>query len=224
MRGCGGYHTVTGIEDVERTIFDRYDTVVHELTHQVHGVLPADDGRAIQELYRKAKERDDATDRNGYLSRYAGGSVWEYYAEGANALVSPKRDAYDPREVVRERLLAMDPDLARLVEDPPQVPRCGILHVRVVMHYEVIVRIRGARVPTDVYAVHDCPVPVPPGAPVAPRTIGFRSGELHRMWIRAGVQGTGGVMDPFVRTPGPRWTVMEAHREAVPVTMPRPTP
>ena len=27
VRGCGGYHTVTGIEDVERTIFDRYDTV-----------------------------------------------------------------------------------------------------------------------------------------------------------------------------------------------------
>ena len=43
VRGCGGYHTVTGIEDVERTIFDRYNTVLHELTHQVHGVLTADD-------------------------------------------------------------------------------------------------------------------------------------------------------------------------------------
>jgi tetratricopeptide (TPR) repeat protein len=114
VRGCGGFHTVTGIEDVERTIFDRYNTVTHELTHQVHGVLPADDSRIIQEHYRRAKARDDST-HDSFLSRYAGGSVYEYFAEGANALVSPKRDAYDPREVVRERLTAMDPDLEKLV-------------------------------------------------------------------------------------------------------------
>jgi tetratricopeptide (TPR) repeat protein len=107
---------VTGIEDVERTIFDRYDTVLHELTHQVHGVLTADQSRAIQELYRQAKERDDRT-RDGFLSRYAGGSVWEYFAEGANALKSPRRDAYDPREIVGERLTALDPDLERLVRE-----------------------------------------------------------------------------------------------------------
>ncbi|MFI5371151.1 MAG: tetratricopeptide repeat protein [Candidatus Eisenbacteria bacterium] len=110
VRGCGGYHTVTGIEDVERTIFDRYNTVTHELTHQVHAILTADDKRVIQELYRRAKVRDDST-HDGFLSRYAGGSVFEYFAEGANALVSPKRDAYDPREVVRERLEVMDPGL-----------------------------------------------------------------------------------------------------------------
>lgn len=115
VRGCGGYHTVTGIEDVERTIFDRYNTVLHELTHQVHGVLPADDSRAIQELYRKAKARDDVT-KDSYLSRYAGGSVYEYFAEGANALESPKRDVWDPREVVAERLHAMDPELEALVK------------------------------------------------------------------------------------------------------------
>ena len=115
VRGCGGYHTVTGIEDVERTIFDRYNTVLHELTHQVHGVLPADDSRTIQEHYRLAKARDDST-HNGFMSRYAGGSVFEYFAEGANALLSPQRDAYDPREVVRERLSALDPDLQHLEE------------------------------------------------------------------------------------------------------------
>jgi tetratricopeptide (TPR) repeat protein len=114
VRGVGGFHTVTGIEDVERTIFDRYDTVLHELTHQVHGVLPADDSRVIQAHYARAKARDDST-HDAYLSRYAGGSVYEYFAEGANALGSPRRDAYDPREVVRERLEAMDPDLATLV-------------------------------------------------------------------------------------------------------------
>ena len=115
VRGCGGYHTVTGIEDVERTIFDRYNTVLHELTHQVHGVMTPDDARAIQEHYRLAKARDDST-REGYLSRYAGGSVYEYFAEGANAFASPMRDAYDPREIVRERLDQRDPDLRHLVE------------------------------------------------------------------------------------------------------------
>jgi len=115
VRGCGGYHTVTGIEDVERTIFDRYNTVLHELTHQVHSVLPADDSRVIQEHYRRAKERDDKT-HDSYLSRYAGGSVYEYFAEGANALASPMRDQYDPRDVVLERLERMDPDLRALVE------------------------------------------------------------------------------------------------------------
>jgi len=114
VRGCGGYHTVTGIEDVERTVFDRYNTVLHELTHQVHGVLPSGRGREIQDLYHRAKERDEAGN-DAFLSRYAGGSVWEYFAEGANALESPRRDAYDTREIVKERLDEKDPALEHLV-------------------------------------------------------------------------------------------------------------
>src|SRR4029079_7323104 len=114
VRGAGGYNTVTGVEDVERTIFDRYNTVTHELSHQVHGVLTAEQSRTIQDLYRQAKARDEQT-KNGFMSRYAGGSVYEYFAEGANALVSPKRDAWDPREVVRERLDPIDPALRDLV-------------------------------------------------------------------------------------------------------------
>lgn len=120
VRGCGGYHTVTGVEDVERSILGRYNTVLHELTHQVHGVLSADRQRQIQELYRQTKERDRAMDGTGesaFLSRYAGGSVWEYLAEGANALASPRRDAFDTREIVRERLLEMDPPLTTLVRE-----------------------------------------------------------------------------------------------------------
>ena len=116
VRGCGGYHTVTGVEDVERTILNRYNTVLHELTHQVHGVLPAARKRQIEELYRQTKERDEQTG-DAFLSRYAGGSVWEYFAEGANALYSPRRDEYDTREIVRERLLEKDPALADLVRE-----------------------------------------------------------------------------------------------------------
>ncbi|PTT75358.1 hypothetical protein DBR42_29090 [Pelomonas sp. HMWF004] len=119
VRGMGGHFTVTGIEDVERSIFDKYNTVLHELTHQVHGVLTAPQARQIQALYQQAKVRDaKARDKanGGFLSRYAGGSVWEYFAEGANAEASPRRDAYDGREIVRERLVAMDPALRALVQ------------------------------------------------------------------------------------------------------------
>jgi tetratricopeptide (TPR) repeat protein len=114
VRGMGGHFTVTGIEDVERSIFDRYNTVLHELTHQVHGVLTADAWREIEALYQAAKARDAKT-RNGFLSRYAGGSVWEYFAEGANAEASPRRDAYDGREIVRERFVELDPALRAAV-------------------------------------------------------------------------------------------------------------
>ena len=116
VRGCGGFHTVTGIEDVERTVLWRYNTVLHELSHQVHAVLTADRKRAIQELYRRAKDRDEET-HAAFMSRYAGGSVFEYFAEGANALESPRRDAFDTREVVKERLEAKDPALKALVLD-----------------------------------------------------------------------------------------------------------
>ena len=114
VRGAGGFATVTGIEDVERSIFDKYNTVLHELTHQVHGVFTADQAREIQEHYRRAKDRESVS-RNGFLSRYASGTVWEYFAEGANAIASPQRDAYDPREVVLQRLESIDPDLQKLV-------------------------------------------------------------------------------------------------------------
>ena len=119
VRCMCGHFTVTGIEDVERSIFDKYNTVLHELTHQVHGVMTADQAREIEALYQQAKARDAATvdkSKGGFLSRYAGGSVWEYFAEGANAEDSPRRDAYDPREIVRERLIAMDPALRAAVQ------------------------------------------------------------------------------------------------------------
>jgi len=120
VRGAGGYNTVTGVEDVERTIFDRYNTVLHELSHQVQSVLPADEDRKISALYQRAKERDAVAQAKGqmaFLSRYAGGSVYEYFAEGANALDSPRRDIYDSREMLRERLQVIDPDLLALVKE-----------------------------------------------------------------------------------------------------------
>lgn len=116
VRGCGGFHTVTGIEDVERSIFNRYDTVLHELTHQVHAVLPAERKREIEALYRQTKQRDTEA-RDAFLSRYAANSVWEYFAEGAHAAHSPERDRFDTREITRERLAEIDPALERLVAE-----------------------------------------------------------------------------------------------------------
>jgi len=114
VRGCGGYSTVTGIEDVERTVLNRYNTVLHELTHQVHYVLTTEEDRTVQHLYRKTKEREKHGEEV-FLSRYQGSSVWEYLAEGANSLMTPRRDRYDTKEIVRERLLEMDPELSDLV-------------------------------------------------------------------------------------------------------------
>jgi tetratricopeptide (TPR) repeat protein len=115
VRGCGGYHTVTGIEDVEATVFARYNTVLHELTHQVHAVLPADQARAIRDLYQATKVRDDST-HDAFLSRYSGVAVEEYLAEGANSLHALDRDAWDPRPELRSRLERKDPVLRALIE------------------------------------------------------------------------------------------------------------
>ncbi|NNE09960.1 MAG: tetratricopeptide repeat protein, partial [Gemmatimonadetes bacterium] len=116
VRGCGGFNTVTGVEDVERTVYQKYNTVLHELSHQVHYVLTPDEKRRIQEEYARAKEQEKAGQKT-FVSRYQGSSVWEYFAEGINSYFSPKRDEYDTREIVRERLEEFDPELLALLEE-----------------------------------------------------------------------------------------------------------
>ncbi len=115
VRGCGGYTTVTGIEDVERSIYWSYNTVLHELTHQVHGVFPPDDAQRLVDAYHVSRNLEDAGTKV-FMSQYQSASVWEYFAEGANGYYSPRRDEYDTREIVRERLFELDTTLVRLVE------------------------------------------------------------------------------------------------------------
>lgn len=115
VRGAGGYHMITGIEDVERSIYHKYDTVLHEFAHQVHGTFPTEDWLRVEAAYKAAKANEDA-DRKTFISRYQGSSVWEYFAEGINAYFSPKRDEFDTREIVRERLFELDPALVELVQ------------------------------------------------------------------------------------------------------------
>jgi predicted Zn-dependent protease len=126
VRGAGGYTTVTGIEDVERSIFASYNTVLHELTHQVHGVFPPGDAQRLTDRYEAARNLE-AADTKVFMSQYQAASVWEYFAEGANAYYSPRRNAYDTREVVRERLFELDTVLVNLVEyfvTAPQLKEC----------------------------------------------------------------------------------------------------
>ncbi|MBU1984293.1 tetratricopeptide repeat protein, partial [bacterium] len=115
VRGCGGFTTVTGVEDVERSIYFGYNTVLHELTHQVHGVFPPDDLQRIADAFHAARAREDG-DTVTFMSQYQQASVWEYFAEGANAYYTPRRDEYDTRDIVRERLLERDPRLLETVE------------------------------------------------------------------------------------------------------------
>jgi tetratricopeptide (TPR) repeat protein len=115
VRGCGGYTTITGIEDVERCIYSSYNTVLHELTHQVHGVFPPEDAQRLSDRYQDARNLE-AAGTKVFMSQYQAASVWEYFAEGANGYYSPRRDQYDTREIVHERLFELDTTLARLVE------------------------------------------------------------------------------------------------------------
>jgi tetratricopeptide (TPR) repeat protein len=115
VRGCGGYTTVAGIEDVERSIYNRYNTVLHELTHQVHGLFPPEDLQRVEETYHAASARD-AKGEKVFVSRYQGSSVWEYFAEGVNSYFSPRRNEFDTRDITRERLLESDTELVSLLE------------------------------------------------------------------------------------------------------------
>ena len=115
VRGCGGFTIVSGIEDVERCIFRSHNTVLHELTHQVHGVLPPEDTDRVRNLFHAARIREDGGQPT-FMSRYQQTTVWEYFAEGGNAFYSPRRDAYDTREIVRERLMERDTALAAAVQ------------------------------------------------------------------------------------------------------------
>jgi tetratricopeptide (TPR) repeat protein len=115
VRGCGGFIIVAGIEDVEQTIFGGYNTVLHELTHQVHGLFPEEDADRLRNLFHAARIREDVGQPT-FMSRYQQASVWEYFAEGANALHTMRRDEYDTREIVRERLMERDTALAATVQ------------------------------------------------------------------------------------------------------------
>ena len=83
VRGIGGLSAATGIEALDEAAQHGFDTLVHELAHQVHyyALKPVDQAR-IRELYHKAKQQGFC------LDYYAATNEAEYFGQGVEAFVS----------------------------------------------------------------------------------------------------------------------------------------
>jgi tetratricopeptide (TPR) repeat protein len=92
VRGMGGLRAATGIEALDDARGFGFDTLVHELAHQVHlFVLPRVERERIRELYRRARET------NAFLDYYAASNEAEYFGQGVEAFASyGKRPGGEP--------------------------------------------------------------------------------------------------------------------------------
>ncbi|MFN8671619.1 MAG: tetratricopeptide repeat protein [Candidatus Sericytochromatia bacterium] len=103
VKGMGGFDSATGIEDLEDSLYFDFNTLAHELTHQVHGYALDDDKiTKILELYENAKKRDK------FLDYYSKTNEYEYFAQGVEAYISvqgkknPKSTAKNTPELLKE--------------------------------------------------------------------------------------------------------------------------
>lgn len=135
VRGVGGLRAATGIEALDEAAQFGFDTLAHEVAHQVHwyALRPVDRAR-IKELYLAAK----AADR--FLDFYAASNESEYFGQGVEAFVSlGKRPGCETTHGhTRFELLRRDPPLhdfiAGIVDhDPlsPAVHRAALLRAAV---------------------------------------------------------------------------------------------
>jgi hypothetical protein len=127
VRGIGGLHAATGIEALDDPTHLCFDTLAHEVAHQVHLYAFSREERArIRDLYRDACAGDRA------LDYYARTNEAEYFAQGVEAFVSlGKRPG---RQVThghtRFELLRRDPALhdfiaGKVASDPLAHPTGG---------------------------------------------------------------------------------------------------
>ena len=81
--GIGGLTAATGIEALDDAAQFGFDTLVHEIAHQVHYyALKQRDQARIRELYKEARE-------NGrFLDYYAATNEAEYFGQGVEAFAS----------------------------------------------------------------------------------------------------------------------------------------
>lgn len=125
VRGIGGLRAATGIEALDDARWFGFDTLAHEITHQVHYyALPPVERARIRDLFERA--RSD----NRFLDYYAATNEAEYFGQGVEAFASfGKRPACETTHGhTRFELLRVDPALhdliARLVDfDPLRDPR-----------------------------------------------------------------------------------------------------
>lgn len=83
VRGIGGLSAATGIEALDEAAQHGFDTLVHEIAHQVHyyALKPVDQAR-IRKLFRDAKEQGLC------LDYYAATNEAEYFGQGVEAFAS----------------------------------------------------------------------------------------------------------------------------------------
>lgn len=108
VRGIGGLSAATGIEALDDAAQFGFDTLAHEIAHQVHYfALPRVDRARITALYRAAKENGRC------LDFYAATNEAEYFGQGVEAFASLcKRPGGETTHGhTRFELLRVDPDL-----------------------------------------------------------------------------------------------------------------
>ncbi|WAS89857.1 hypothetical protein [Nannocystis punicea] len=94
--------------------------------------------------------------------------------------------------------------IARLVERH-SAPGCGVLHIKLVMRYEILEVVEGTYTGRDLYVAHSCPEMGAdrcrdvPGQAVR----GFRNGDVHRMRVQR--RRWGSYMDLFADKQLPRY-------------------
>lgn len=114
VRGMGGLEAATGVESLDEAWQGGFQTLIHELAHQVH--LYALDERhreRITELYEHAR-------RTGCcLDYYAAANENEYFAQGVEAYFSYAKSAGQPvtHGHTYFELARVDPDLFALVRE-----------------------------------------------------------------------------------------------------------
>lgn len=125
VRGLGGLHAATGVEALDQAAELGFNTLAHELTHQVHLFVLGEGARAQAEaLFRAARAQGRC------LDYYAATCVEEYLAQGAEAFVSLAKRPDGRRTFghTRFELRARDPALEEFLArhgswDPLQCPR-----------------------------------------------------------------------------------------------------
>ena len=113
VRGMGGLRAATGVEALDEAREGGFQTLVHELAHQVHLYLfSAKERREIRGMFEKARR----THRT--LDYYAAANEAEYFAQGVEAWVSLWKAAGQPvtHGHTRFELARRDPELFQWIE------------------------------------------------------------------------------------------------------------
>lgn len=112
VRGVGGLRAATGIEALDDAAIYGFDTLSHEIAHQVHlYAFPRRLRNQITRMYERAKAE------RRFLDYYAASNEAEYFGQGVEAFVClGKRPSYEATHGhTRWELMRVDPELYALI-------------------------------------------------------------------------------------------------------------